>query len=292
MYTLGIEAFLAIIEKGSISKASEILHLSQSSVSHRLKNLESELGFKLINRQPGIRGITLTKRGHAFISIAEKTLLLEKEVESIRNLRRKTPITIGVADSISQYLLPALYKELLTEPYHIQPRIITQHTLETYESIKSGDIDIGFVKRDFNMPNVVVSKVFDEDMVLVRYGQTCNFDVPINPEELKSNDEIFMDWGYCYQIWHDSLWKENSFKIQVDAAHLIFELIDNEDQWSIVPRSVFDALKNTGPFYEQQLASIPPKRTCYLVKNKYISHSKKSIINFFEEYFTNKFRGV
>ena len=42
-----IELFLSIVEHNSISKAAEILHFSQSTVSYRLKCLEKELNISL-----------------------------------------------------------------------------------------------------------------------------------------------------------------------------------------------------------------------------------------------------
>ncbi len=285
MNALGIEAFLAIIETGSISKAADILHLSQSTISHRLKTLESELGFKLLDRHRGVRGITLTPRGHAFISLAQKSALLDKEIEDIRAERPKRLLKLGVADSISLFMLPKLYRQILHNFSEFQPNIVTQHTLETYDSIKSGDTDIGFVKRDFNMPNLVVEALFQEEMVLVRYGSVSNPLPPIDPSSLPAGSELFMDWGYSYQIWHDALWKDNSYKIRVDAAHLIFDLLQSEQEWTIVPRSIFEAMKKRGPFYEQPLLSEPPKRSCFLVYHRHLSNDKRSVISFIKSYF-------
>jgi DNA-binding transcriptional LysR family regulator len=168
-----------------------------------------------------------------------------------------------------------------------QPNIVTQHTLETYESIKSGDTDIGFVKRDFNMPNIVVNPLFQEEMVLVRYGNPPRALIPIDPITLSASDEIFMDWGYSYQIWHDALWKENTYKIRVDAAHLIFDLFETEKAWTIVPRSIFESMKNRGPFYEQPLLSEPPKRSCFLIYHQHISKDKLPVIKFIQSAFKN-----
>ncbi|MFD2880212.1 LysR family transcriptional regulator [Paenibacillus rhizoplanae] len=53
MYFPGIEAFLAIVRTGSISKAAELLHLSQATVSYRLKTLEQEMGGLLVERRKG-----------------------------------------------------------------------------------------------------------------------------------------------------------------------------------------------------------------------------------------------
>ncbi|MDK2867106.1 MAG: LysR family transcriptional regulator, transcriptional activator of the cysJI operon [Clostridiales bacterium] len=284
MYLLGIEAFLAIIENGSLSKAAEMLHLSQSSVSHRLKMLEGELGFKLIERQPGVRGITITERGRAFIAIAEKSVRLEREIEDIRSLASVITLNIGTADSISLYLLPDLYKTLLHTLPNVQPKIITQHTLETYAQIKSGDIDVGFVKRAFDMPGVIVTKILEEEMVLVRYGNPPENLNAVQPCDLEHANEIFMDWGYQYQLWHDTHWLPATPAYHVDAAHLIFMLFDSDKQWSIVPRSIFKAMQDSGPFYEQPLASKPPNRSCYLIKHSHLRADKISAVRFIEQY--------
>ena len=52
MNPLEIEAFLAITETRNLSKAADKLFVSQSTISSRLTNLESEIGSPLVNRRP------------------------------------------------------------------------------------------------------------------------------------------------------------------------------------------------------------------------------------------------
>lgn len=56
-----LQTFLAIVESGSLVKASQQLNVTQSTVTARLKSLEDELGQSLINRQKS--GATLTAAG-------------------------------------------------------------------------------------------------------------------------------------------------------------------------------------------------------------------------------------
>ncbi|MEM7507278.1 MAG: LysR family transcriptional regulator [Pseudomonadota bacterium] len=56
-----LRTFLAIVETGSLVRASKVLNVTQSTVTARLKALESELGQTLINRQKS--GATLTPAG-------------------------------------------------------------------------------------------------------------------------------------------------------------------------------------------------------------------------------------
>ncbi|MFT5112887.1 MAG: DNA-binding transcriptional LysR family regulator [Parasphingorhabdus sp.] len=64
-----LETFLAILETGSLAKASKRLYVGQSTVTTRLKRLEDELGQILFNRTKS--GVTLTSSGHKFRRYAE-----------------------------------------------------------------------------------------------------------------------------------------------------------------------------------------------------------------------------
>ena len=56
-----LRTFMAIHDTGSLVRASHRLHVTQSTVTARLKSLEDELGQQLINRQKS--GATLTAAG-------------------------------------------------------------------------------------------------------------------------------------------------------------------------------------------------------------------------------------
>ncbi|WP_084653784.1 helix-turn-helix domain-containing protein [Paenibacillus zanthoxyli] len=57
---MGIEAFLSIVRHGSLTDAASSLLISQSTLSHRLAQLEQEVGMNLIDRGRGLRTLSLT----------------------------------------------------------------------------------------------------------------------------------------------------------------------------------------------------------------------------------------
>lgn len=59
MTSLEIEAFLTVHRTGSVTKAAELLYISQSSLSTRLRTLERELGCALFARGKGARAMLL-----------------------------------------------------------------------------------------------------------------------------------------------------------------------------------------------------------------------------------------
>ena len=69
-----IKYFHAVVEQGSFTAAAKHVYVSQSAVSQQIGQLENELGFKLLEREP--RGSSLTPAGKYFY---EHTLDLTAE---------------------------------------------------------------------------------------------------------------------------------------------------------------------------------------------------------------------
>jgi DNA-binding transcriptional LysR family regulator len=60
-----LRSFFAICDFGSLSKAAEQLHVSQSTLTRQMQALEAEIGGQLLER--GHRGVALTAAGHALL---------------------------------------------------------------------------------------------------------------------------------------------------------------------------------------------------------------------------------
>lgn len=80
MNTITLETFVAIVETGSLVRASERLHVTQSTVTTRLNTLEQDLGQTLIHRQKS--GAVMTLAGLKFKRYAEAMLDLWQKAQS------------------------------------------------------------------------------------------------------------------------------------------------------------------------------------------------------------------
>src|SRR6266481_4539814 len=77
--------FVGVAEALSFTKAAEKLHTAQPSLSRQVKDLEEELGVRLLNRTKQL--VTLTDEGRSFLADAKRLLALAAEtVESVRRL--------------------------------------------------------------------------------------------------------------------------------------------------------------------------------------------------------------
>src|SRR4030066_1504820 len=105
-----LKAFCLVIEMKSFSKAAEAKFMSQSAMSHLIKNLEDELGVKLLNRQAKM--VTPTLAGRLFYDYAMQILGLYKKMEhDVYDLVHKVkgPLTIGASPTVQPDFLPQVF---------------------------------------------------------------------------------------------------------------------------------------------------------------------------------------
>lgn len=271
MYTLGIEAFLAIVRTQSLSRAAEKLHLAQSSVSHRLKTLEEMMGAILIDRGKGIKEIRLTPMGTEFLQLAERWNSLWLETQILKSQGPKLSLSFGAVHSLNTYVFPPLFSALTQHQSPVILSIHTLHSIPLYDEVEKGQINVGFALREQNLPGVNVERFLTVPMVVLRMGKPsdCNSKL-ITPSELDPNYELYIPWGPLFQIWHDRWWNPLSLsRIKLESAQLIFTLLQHPLQWSIVPLWIAKSALKEGNFSYYQLSDPPPDIVCYKLTHKY-----------------------
>ena len=94
-----IRYFVAVADSFSVSRAAAELHISQSAVTSAIRELETELGAALFERNP--RGVSLTTQGHQFLLHARRILSAMTEAgQSLKAVAQQDQgrLTIGVPD--------------------------------------------------------------------------------------------------------------------------------------------------------------------------------------------------
>ncbi|HSH34847.1 LysR family transcriptional regulator [Schnuerera sp.] len=266
MNLLGIEAFLAIVEAQSLSKAAEKLFLTQSTISNRLNVLENQLNTKLVERSQGQRFITLTSEGEEFISIAKRWMALQRDTEFWINKESPFKLSIGSVDSLNSHVFIEIYKKIMQKETSFELNISSHWSNTIFDLLESYEIDIGLVPRLIKTNSLLSKPIFSERLVFISNPNFSNYDDFVHPEYLSVKKEIFLDWGGNFKIWHDSLWDPtDSIEIVVDTTRLIFEFIDRPDAWSIVPESIAHSYKEIQPLKISEFVKPPPERICYKV---------------------------
>src|SRR5437867_2659992 len=105
-----LKAFQAVANNGSVTRAAQLLHVSQPSVSKHLKNLEEDYGIKLFERNAGAAeltdaGASLLRHANAILVHLEEA---KKELRSPKNLPKSDPLKVAGSYAASALLLPSL----------------------------------------------------------------------------------------------------------------------------------------------------------------------------------------
>lgn len=270
MFPHAIDTFLEIVRTGSQSAAAEVLNLTQTSISKRIRALEDELGMQLLERGKGIRHVKLTPSGEEFLRIAEQWHLLSREVKILGSQGPRLSMTIGAVDSLNVFVLPRLYRELHTEQPSMKIEIRTLHSDEMYEKIEQRQLDLAFSLRERSSPNVNVEVFFTSPMVVLGLqDKNTKAGKKVRPQDLCADHELFVPWGRQFDAWHDHWWDPlTPSRIKLDSGHLILSMLHHPSQWAIVPRWLAEATVSRGPYMMRELTDAAPPYTCYRLTHK------------------------
>jgi DNA-binding transcriptional LysR family regulator len=123
-------AFLAVARERSFTRAAAKLGVSQSALSHTIKELEARLGLRLLNRTT--RSVSPTEAGERLLlTVGHRFEEIEAELEALSELRDKPAGTIRITateNAAYTILLPKLAK-LLAEYPDIKVEIIIDYGL-------------------------------------------------------------------------------------------------------------------------------------------------------------------
>lgn len=158
--------FYVVAEVGNITKASEVLNISQPAVTKHIKNLEEQLGEPLFIRTK--RGVILNEYGkEIFLNVKKALTLLDESEKVIAGFKdiNKGHIKIGISTMlVGKYLL-----NYLRSFHELYPNIIidiyTDATKDLITKLKNRQIDL------------IISSVpqnIDLDLDYIKLGQTKN----------------------------------------------------------------------------------------------------------------------
>jgi DNA-binding transcriptional LysR family regulator len=293
MKQIDIETFLTLNKTGSLTKAAETLYVSQPTVSHRLKDLEEELGISLLMRGKGQRRIELTQKGEEFVAIAERWLALMAETSALRNQEDEIYLRIGCPDTLNNTVMLPFYRRILNDPtINLKLNLSTHYSHNIYDLLEQHAIDLGFVFHLLKFKNIIVEPVLRERMVLVQESSGAVSGDRIYLNELDPANEICFYWESNYQIWHDQMiskGKRNS--IEVDIFQLLSFFLEEPCKWTIAPLSVARYLKQKQNVVISDIADKrkPPERITYMIKHKDLSEAREADVNLIRDQFLEYF---
>lgn len=277
-----IEIFQTIRKTRSLSQTAELLNLAQSTVSHRLRMLEKELGTALFVRGKGMKTAELTDSGERFVPVAEKWMALREDCRHIKDRESAYPLSVGSTDSLNTFIFPELYRQLI---HHTPPFILdiqTHHTYQIIDELLNRNLDVGLSVWNRPHPDIISEPVFSEEMQIV---SNCDYHTKnIRSSDLNPADEIVFNWGEDYRIWHDRHFDPSvPAKGRADMVPLLLPLLEIENVWVCMPSACARYIHDVSGAHIYELEDAPPRRVCYKLTHRTPKHSRIHSIAVFEQ---------
>jgi LysR family transcriptional regulator for metE and metH len=158
----------AVAAVGSLTRAGDRLHLTQSALSHQLRDIESRLGAALFLRVG--KRLVLTPAGERLLASATDVLeRLERAEHEIRAMGRDCTRTLRITTecyTCYHWLPPLLVRYRRTFPA-VEVRIDVEGTNHPVEMLLAGKIDLALMSTTVRDRRLASRRVFDDELVLI-----------------------------------------------------------------------------------------------------------------------------
>lgn len=138
--------FLTVVSEGNMTKAADILHVTQPTLSRQMMDLEEELGTTLLVR--GKRSLTLTDDGFLFKQQAEEIVGLAEKAERTFIGKKETVsgvIAIGAVEALGGKILARYMKEFRERYPGVQFDLHNEMADSIKEKMDKGLLDMGLL---------------------------------------------------------------------------------------------------------------------------------------------------
>ena len=193
--------FCAVARHGTFTRASEVEHVAQPSLSQQILKLEAELGARLFDRLP--RSARLTVFGKAFLPKAERILReLDEAKTELCDMSRneKGEVVVGIIPTIAAYLLPRLLNDFTVRHRLISIKIIEDITPALLQRLHEGTVDIAVAALPVPGSELASVELFQEKFyaVLPENHRLASRAV-ISLAQLNREPFLLLKEGHCFR---------------------------------------------------------------------------------------------
>lgn len=159
-----LRCFLAVAQSGSFRRCAEHMHLSPSSVSEQIAQLETQVGSRVFDRVPG--GAVLTPSGRALMPLAERVACAMDEVQA---WSRGGGDRVRIGMMVAHPRISALVATAAREDPSIQWEVRQLGFVDSRAALERHDVDCAFSAEIGTAPDsdLVAFPLWDEECVLV-----------------------------------------------------------------------------------------------------------------------------
>jgi DNA-binding transcriptional LysR family regulator len=170
-----VASFLAVVEESHFGKAAERLFLSPASVTAHIKQLERDLGTRLLDRSP----VRLTPAGERFVRHARALLAaVDAAITDVADVATDTTLRVGIMSNGSAELTPAVVQAFHRACPEILVEFLALDFTEHVSALVQHRVDVAFVRPAPDDERITVDVLTTERRIVVVPASWAVADAP------------------------------------------------------------------------------------------------------------------
>ncbi|WP_027409413.1 LysR family transcriptional regulator [Anoxybacteroides tepidamans] len=261
-----IQTFLTVSRLKNFTKAADELHITQSTVTSRIQNLERFYGQCLLLRTN--KKVELSPFGKEIYPLLERQFaIIEKTKEIARSyVEQKKVIRVGMTYSLWDHKFVDWVFKFAENNEGVHYSFITDHSSQVVEGILDNTIDIGFVYHAPAEDNIKKEIIGYDSFYL--YSSKDVEEMELDAERLKSIPLIYLNWGKSFRHWFRLEFGESYIPfVEVGHSEALLEFVKRGKGVAFIPERVVEMsnLKNIFKKINYKFNITPPAQPIHLI---------------------------
>ena len=160
--------FITVAEELNFSRAALKLFTAQPSLSQQIKDLEEDVGVKLLHRTK--RKVELTDEGTVFLEQARLTLAqADKAIAMARQVlkAKQQMLRIGFVPVAEMKIFPYVLPNLRMQNSELKIELLSLNNVEQMKLLKKGELDVTFTRHNFHNEEIESQFVLREPLIFL-----------------------------------------------------------------------------------------------------------------------------
>jgi DNA-binding transcriptional LysR family regulator len=293
MLLVHIEGFLEVARLGSVSRAADVLYVTQPTLTARLQSLERDMGHDLFVRTR--HGMRLTDEGRAFLPFAERA------VRALRDGRRAIDevssglagqLLLAVAPAASTYLLPPVLERFVSRHPRVEIAVRTGHSEEVQQLVLRDEVQLG-IGRALKHPDVELIPFHEEELVLVvAPGHPFARRADVQMSDVGGQQVIMFDRASSYyeitQAAFLAAGVQTRSMMELDNIEAAKKMVERRLGVALLPRTAVDREVAAGALRLVRVANAPHMRRTIVAMRRRDSGPPSGLVSAFLDLLVRK----
>lgn len=192
---------VALAETAHFGRAAAAANVSQPALSVQIRELEADLGVRLVER--GTREAVVTPAGREIVRRARRILDEVREIEQVARWHGGLSgrLRIGVIPTVAPYLLPRALPDLRSRNIALDLGVREARTEHLLAEVRGGALDAAVVALPVDAPDLVALPLFVDRFLLAgsaaRLAALGADRAALRPESMAPGQLLLLDEGHC-----------------------------------------------------------------------------------------------